>query len=742
MQSFVYPALLWGLAILALPILIHLINLLRHRRVDWAAMEFLLASQRKNSTWIRLKEMLLPLLRLAAVAAVVLMLAQPVLRDSWAALLGGTKTHHIVLFDDSFSTSDRFNDTSAFDEGKAFLEKLAAQAARRTQPQSMTLLRFSRVDRAGRGTQPDMLEETVGSDFSVRMAEALAAMAPSQAAAGPEAALEAIDQLLGEGQDETRVVYLVSDFRQREWQEPESLARHLVRLNEVGAQLRLVHTVEAARPNLAVTRLAPAPGTRAAGVPLFMEVAVRNFGTDAARDVSVFLQEDAGSSRASVVIDRIPPGKAETRRFPVQYPNAGEHRIAAHLEGDAVEADNHRYAVVSLPLEVPVLIVDGDPNAPDGRLIAAALSPGGTVNTGLTPQIELPTFLNRNPLDKFHSVVLCNVERLDGPAVESLEEYVRGGGGVAIFLGSADLAEDYIGAAEFYTEKLYRGGEGLFPVELTRPTELFVDRLASAPDLEVSEHPVFGVFSGERNSFLNGVKFTRYFGVPDGWKPEPDSATRLIARLRNGAPLAVDHVFGDGRVVVFLSSAAPVWNNWARNPTFVVAMLELQSYLSSHRNREVARLVGAPLELALDPVRYQPRVSFVPPGPTAAAEAVSGAPAAGGLNVVYAETDAGGVYEARLTPTTGEAAERRLFAYNVLAEEGALATVTGEHLASALPGVRFEYFTVGSPADGLGGESTSSPLGDALLYLLMGLLIGEQLLAWSAGYHPPRGAKT
>ncbi|MGH7137009.1 MAG: BatA domain-containing protein, partial [Pirellulales bacterium] len=42
MQSFINPSLLWGLALVAVPVLIHLINLLRHRRVPWAAMEFLL----------------------------------------------------------------------------------------------------------------------------------------------------------------------------------------------------------------------------------------------------------------------------------------------------------------------------------------------------------------------------------------------------------------------------------------------------------------------------------------------------------------------------------------------------------------------------------------------------------------------------------------------------------------------------------------------------------------------------
>ena len=48
MPTFVHPTLLWGLAIIALPVLIHLINMVRQRRVQWAAMEFLLHSQKQE----------------------------------------------------------------------------------------------------------------------------------------------------------------------------------------------------------------------------------------------------------------------------------------------------------------------------------------------------------------------------------------------------------------------------------------------------------------------------------------------------------------------------------------------------------------------------------------------------------------------------------------------------------------------------------------------------------------------
>jgi cytochrome c-type biogenesis protein CcmH/NrfF len=54
---FTYPVLLWFLPVLGVVILIHIINLRRHRRIEWAAMEFLLASYKRNKTRVILQQL-------------------------------------------------------------------------------------------------------------------------------------------------------------------------------------------------------------------------------------------------------------------------------------------------------------------------------------------------------------------------------------------------------------------------------------------------------------------------------------------------------------------------------------------------------------------------------------------------------------------------------------------------------------------------------------------------------------
>ncbi len=718
--------LLWGLLAVAIPIVIHLINLLRHRRVQWAAMEFLLVSQKKNRPWVILRELLLLILRMLAVAAIVLMLAQPLMKNSLARFLGSTTTHHVVLLDDSFSMSDRWADTDAFRVAKQAIAKLGDQAAVQGISQSFTLLRLSQAAPHGRAPRPDLLAEIVTAAFPNRLNDLLRPMEPTALSLGPEAALSVLDQLLGPAEGEQRIVYLVSDFRSRQWAEPDELKQTLSRISGEGTRIELVDCIEKARPNLAIASLEPLSGTRAAGVALFHEVAVTNYGTEPVHDVSVLLEED-GSPRPAVLIDSIAAGKTETRRFPVRFSTAGEHLLVASLDSDAVLVDNRRHSVIDLPLTVRVLIVDGDPQGAESRFLSWALAPGGPVQTGITTQVESPRFLDTEPLERFEVIYLTNIDRLDETAISALEDFISAGGGLAFFCG--ELTDP-----AFVNNQLYRDGEGFFPLPALGVSELLIDRLQRAPDLQVTNHPMFSVFAGERNSFLSAVTVGRYLATVDAWTPPADSSVRVIANLRNGAPLVVERRFGDGRVIVILTTAAPVWNNWGRNPSFVVALLEMQSYLGNANRGMDERLVGEPLELMLDPASYRPRIRVTTPSQsTAAPETVEATVVDDGLNAVYRDTMAAGIYTAELETKDGQS-ELRRYAFNVVSEEGNLAALDGQQLASRLEGVEYAFHHA-SEFEFTVSDSAGFQLSDALLYLLVAMLVGEQMLAYSLSYH-------
>ena len=143
--------------------------------------------------------------------------------------------------------------------------------------------------------------EPIDSDFKDRLNDKLMALEPSETAAGPGEAFAAVEQMIHAASDSATTVYLVSDFRAKDWTNAAGLRKAMLELNASGAQLQLIDCVDAERPNLSLSVLQPGLGIRAAGVPLKMEVGVTNYGPQTARDVSVQLAED-GRARPAVTI--------------------------------------------------------------------------------------------------------------------------------------------------------------------------------------------------------------------------------------------------------------------------------------------------------------------------------------------------------------------------------------------------------------------------------------------------------
>lgn len=788
-MQFVYQPLTWGFFLVLVPLLIHLINLMRHRRVQWAAMEFLLQSYKKHRRWVWLKQMLLLLARMLAVAAVVAMLAQLVTNRQWTSFFGGKTTHHIVLLDDSYSMSDRVGGTTAFDRGMQAIRQIGARASSpEAGPQRFTLIRYSQATRAVEsialsepvvetdvgneevsplasvaGQIADLNAVLIDADFDTLIGEKRRAFDVTQLAVGPNAALQLAAQLVAQAEGQQPVVYVVSDFRTDSWQQPEESRQGLERLTELDTELHLVRCVDVARPNLAITGLEPAEGTRAAGVPLFVDVTVKNFGREAAEQVQLNVRtnyypaisstDDPGNVKdtvdelPTVLIDRIAAGEAIVRRVQVYFPTAGQHIVTAQLPEDSVPVDNQRWCVVDFPADVPVLLVDGDPNQRNAYYLDSIFQPGTRAKTGIRPSVQSPGFLRDVSIEGllgFQVVYLLDVDRLDDRAVENLNQYVREGGGVAMFLGpNSNIA--------FYNQ-WYDDARGLFPVPLDRQD--VVAHRDEAPDMTVVDHPLFRVLLGQRNPFLQDIGIDQYVRAPIGWDRPEASTIRVLAQLTNGQPLVAERRYGEGRVVAFLTTLSPTWNNWARLPSFIVVALELQAYLDSVQMGAAPRLVGTPIDLELSVSDFRPETRFVLPsvnssqprvlqrtaspygGEDAKLMMVSLGRAATQLGGV-GETDRSGVYEAWPQRLDAQSDVRR-YSLNVDTRESDLAIVDSTQLADELNGIAIEIHQPDEISYAT-SDSSSFSWSQLLLFGLIGLLLGEQLLAYSASYHPARG---
>src|SRR5271163_4083321 len=102
-MAFLNPLLLFGLAAIAAPIVIHLLNRRQFEKVTWAAMRFLQASIAQTQRRLQIEDILLLLLRCLLVALIALALARPTLRSASASgLFGQARTLAAIVIRNSY----------------------------------------------------------------------------------------------------------------------------------------------------------------------------------------------------------------------------------------------------------------------------------------------------------------------------------------------------------------------------------------------------------------------------------------------------------------------------------------------------------------------------------------------------------------------------------------------------------------------------------------------------------------
>jgi hypothetical protein len=229
-----------------------------------------------------------------------------------------------------------------------------------------------------------------------------------------------------------------------------------------------------------------------------------------------------------------------------------------------------------------------------------------------------------------------------------------------------------------------------------------------------------------------------------------------VASGPQGRPLMLDHAFGSGRVVTLLTGLSSDWSSWAQDPTFVVVALRSLGYLGSFRRPPTEASVGGDLQMMssgrsilpegnmIIPSSQSPRIRLQRQVETTMDDTIARLT----LPVNLQTQLDGGILDALLKPglfelwmmdSEGRNVLRNIV-HNVSADEGNLERIGHDELRRQMSGADLQIRTARSLASSLNSqESAQSGL---LLAVLVVLLLGEQVLAYSASYHaaasPPR----
>jgi hypothetical protein len=451
-----------GLVCAAGPVIIHLLNRRRFRVVQWAAMDFLREAIQRNRRILQLRDILLLLLRTAAVLLFGLALARPYLSDRRETSSDRQPLHAVVLLDNSLSMGYESLEgmllAKAKDRARAYIEKLPPGS------------KISVVPVCGwrEGYSPDPYDTKEGAIEALEQIETVGRSASFVQAVNEAKTALAQAPLLAK-----RIIFL-TDQQQINWRglEPEQLAEL--------PPIQVVDVAPGEWSNVWIDEFRVQDGLVDVETPATIVAKIEYAGLPARRDVPVRIYLDD-----SVIGEKLVslPAGAGSQEVDFQHvftalPVMPEPdrpvfiTLRAAIERDELPADDERHLAVPVVAALPVVFVDalGAEDEEPALLrygetlrLRKLLAPRATRELSPRQLVKIrhvrPDALRRELLADARLVVVAGLPGIDDTSVSLLRQYVVQGGQLLIAAGG-----DFSPSA--WNAGAWQEGAGILPAPL------------------------------------------------------------------------------------------------------------------------------------------------------------------------------------------------------------------------------------------------------------------------------------
>ncbi len=531
-MAFLHPGFLWALFALAIPVLIHLFQLRRFKRIEFPNVRYLKEVSQRTRQQKKVRHWLVLIARCLALAALVLAFAQPYLPGNAAKATAGQRAVSVYI-DDSYSMDGQNAQGRLLDQARAGAQQaiMAYNATDRFQVITGALEGRQQL-LVGRDEALEAASRVDGSAFSRPLSQVL----PRQREA------------LSRSEARSKRAILFTDL-QRSTTDVDRWT------NDSTVRTVIVPILPTTPDNLSIDSAWFDSPVRRLGQAEVLHVRIRNRGGRDLENVPLRLTID-GQERALATFGATAGAVADTvLRFTNDRP--GPHRAEVSITDQPVTFDDRLHLAYRTAEGLRVLLVSGDDGESDGR-ITAVFEGDSAHAIGVQPFRSL----DLGALTRADLAILNAVPNLPSGSVHALKEMVRAGGSLAVFPGTdSDLSG--------YNALLAELGAGSLGRRDT--SAIKVDRI----DLQ---QPFFReVFSTmPRNVDLPQVRTRFALRMPPG--------SDVLLRLQDGSAFLAAARSGKGTVYVCASPLGGGAEGFTRHALFVTSLL---------RMAELSRPMGA-----------------------------------------------------------------------------------------------------------------------------------------------------
>lgn len=576
-MPFINPALLYGLGLVSIPIIIHLLQKNRVKEMEWAAMQFLLEIVEEQNKKIQLEDLLLLLLRILFFTFLALAVARPIINFN----SGGAFASHgevVILVDDSYSMGTVSGTETRFEIAKKLTTKIVA-----SQPKGygVSVVRFNQYSSAvmgGFSTDLELIKESIKK------------MKPSHLNGNIEGGLDYALSLFKE-KESKKAIFLISDFQELDWNNPpESFTKRIKDITAAqdakNISLFFIPVTDGEKENLAIESVSSTQAAVKVNQKATIIGVVRNFGPEVSKENQIDLIVNGVLRDNKLVI--VPPGQSANVIFEFVPEKEGDHKVEVKIRHDKVYQDNTCFFSLKVLEKLKILaILDFAPIKPaefnDLTVVDVALNP---FKLRSRDEKALYSFhyigigdLVSTELKSYDLILMANIPSIVAIEAKTLEDYVKQGGGILMFMGDKVRPDTY-------NENLYNEGKGLWSMRLSekpleRPQERVLDIIG-----ESNEHPIWQYILSEGRNYLNPFMVYKSYG----FEGKPGKGSIVLATVKSDTagplPMMVDFPFGKGHMIVYGSNAIGKWGQFATHPSFVAYINQTVKYLRSFHSSE------------------------------------------------------------------------------------------------------------------------------------------------------------
>jgi hypothetical protein len=533
-MQFLFPGFLAALAVIAIPVIIHLFYFRRFRRVYFTNVRFLKEVKEETSNRQKLRNLLVLLMRALAIAAMVLAFAQPFipLQDG---LKKGQKAVSVYI-DNSFSMNALSQE--------APLMELARQRARDIVAAYSVEDRFQVVtnDFEGRDQRLISKEDALSRIEEIRI---------SPASRDLSKVLIRQQQCLNTGKQENRISYLISDYQQN--------ISDMSAFRDSLTEVNLVPMRAVQERNISIDTAWFESPVQILNQPSNLYVRISNRSDEQADDVRVTLRHDGQTKPVGSV--SIPARSNRLDTIPFNILHAGWHEARVSVTDYPVQFDDDYYLTFYVAERVNILSING--NQPN-KFISNAFLGARYVNVSSADARSL----DYSRFSDYQLIILNEIPNISSGLASELKNFTQNGGNVLVFpaqntdLNSLNALLQLFGAGS-------AGGFESVPRQASQiNTEAFIFR----------------------DVYLNKSANLRLPATQGNYKLPPASGEQMIT-YRDGTACMARYATGEGDLYVLAAPLNEQVNDMVRNAEIFVPML-FRMAIAGTKGRQIAHTIG------------------------------------------------------------------------------------------------------------------------------------------------------